>query len=128
MLFWVDAETSSVRLADLAGRRVATVLGRGLFDFGDRDGPLQQALLQHPQGLAVGRRRLFVADTYNHKVKALDLDAGTATTVADEGVGLCEPTAVAWLGGNMIAVTDSGRHRVIVIDTGSGEARPLAWD
>ena len=58
---------------------VTTILGTAglasqrLFTFGDRDGPAAQALLQHPIGVAYHDGALYVADTYNDKVKRIGL-------------------------------------------------------
>src|SRR5690606_28592341 len=44
---------------------VGTAVGAGLFDFGHRDGPADQALLQHPLGVAVlPDGSVAIADTY----------------------------------------------------------------
>ena len=57
-LYFVDSETSSVRSADLdPNGRVATILGLGLFEFGDIDGSDHYVRLQHPPGYNLGRRR-----------------------------------------------------------------------
>ena len=44
-----------------------------LFDFGNRDGALKNALLQHPLGVAWDDDGLWVADTYNNRIKRMDL-------------------------------------------------------
>jgi len=73
MIYFADPESSAVRRAEPGGD-VRTLVGTGLFDFGDRDGAGDDARLQHAQGLAWwGRdRKLLVADTYNHRVKTVD--------------------------------------------------------
>ncbi len=55
----MDSETSSLRYLDRS-RRLHTVIGTGLFDFGYEDGPADRALLQHPLGvLATPELRFF---------------------------------------------------------------------
>ena len=54
-----------------------------LFTFGDRDGPLKSALLQHPLAVVYWRDRLFVADTYNNKIKEIDLNNKTIGSLKD---------------------------------------------
>src|SRR5208282_1381599 len=49
-LYFADSEVSAIRSADLGGR-VETLIGRGLFEFGDIDGPRQIARLQHCIGV-----------------------------------------------------------------------------
>lgn len=85
-LYVADAEASAVREIDLSGERVGTLLGSGLFDYGDRDGAPEQARLQHPQGIAVlDQQTLLIADTYNHKIKAYDLTGRRLTTLIGSG-------------------------------------------
>jgi thiol-disulfide isomerase/thioredoxin len=73
---WVaDSETSALRVVTggLADARVRTVVGAGLFDFGHRDGPADEARLQHPLGVAVAPDgAILVADTYNGAVRRYD--------------------------------------------------------
>lgn len=69
-LYVADSESSAIRAIDLSpAGQVRTIVGTGLFDFGDVDGVGEWAKLQHPQGLSWHKGELLVADTYNHKVK-----------------------------------------------------------
>ncbi len=79
-LYIADPEGSAIRRVHLTEDRVETLIGRGLFDFGDRDGPLASARLQHPLGVGLTGRRVWLADTYNHKLKVIDLDEGRVRT------------------------------------------------
>lgn len=73
-LYFADSEVSSIRTASLKPDGfVGTVVGKGLFDFGDVDGSGDKVRLQHPLGVAWLDGRLYVADTYNHKIKMIDL-------------------------------------------------------
>src|SRR4030081_754564 len=49
------------------------------------DGPADRAGFQQPQGMARSGSTLYVADTENHAVRAIDLEAGVVTTVARAG-------------------------------------------
>src|SRR5438552_16424884 len=71
-LYFADSEVSAVRRIDLAAEQVETLVGRGLFDYGDVDGALADARLQHPLGVTISGEKILVADTYNHKIKELD--------------------------------------------------------
>lgn len=89
ILFVADSEGSSIRAVPLRSEKnVLTVLGTSrlsaerLFTYGDRDGPIPQALLQHPLGVAYRNGQLYIADTYNSKVKELDLKQGVIRTLA----------------------------------------------
>jgi hypothetical protein len=124
-LFFADSETSSIRVFDLADHKVGTLVGRGLFDFGDVDGAPDVALLQHPLGVAAGEGQLYVADTFNNKIKTVDLRGGGTHTLAggDPGV-LCEPGGLA-LAGDFLLVADTNNHRIRAVHTGTGEVRDV---
>ncbi len=80
LLGFVDAETSSLRVlapADRGGVEVATVVGSGLFDWGDRDGSIGEARLQHPTGIAALEHGFVVADTFNHRLRTVHMETGT---------------------------------------------------
>ena len=123
-LFFADAEVSSVRFLDLEQRQVGTLVGKGLFDFGDVDGLGEAVRLQHPLCVAVADGRVWVADTYNHKLKAISLRGGETETVVGPEGELCEPSGLARAGGYLI-VADTGNHRLRVVRARDGAVRDL---
>jgi hypothetical protein len=123
-LYFADAESSAVRWADRSpDGAVGTIVGTGLFDFGDRDGVGDDALLQHPQGLAMHRDgRLLVADSYNDALKWVD----PATRRVETWVrGLHEPAGAA-CGARFAYVADTNAHRIATVDYATGEIGELA--
>ena len=136
-LYVADAEASALRAIDLERGQVHTLAGKGLFDFGDQDGSFEQALLQHVSGIAAdGDGTLFVADTYNHKLKKLDLQTGRVTTLAGDGMPgrgmgtassarLNEPGGLAVVG-NRIYVADTNNDRILVYERAAQILRE--WD
>ncbi len=127
-VFVADSEISSVRVIDLQEGEVRTVVGRGLFDFGDRDGPAGQVLLQHPLDVAVDTNVIYVADTYNNKVKAIAFGSMETRTVLGDGRPgtLHEPGGIAVDRGRVL-VADTNNHRLLRGDpaTGALEELPL---
>ncbi|HEU4641278.1 MAG TPA: alkyl hydroperoxide reductase [Gemmatimonadaceae bacterium] len=110
-LYFTDPESSAVRWSDVdpAGR-VGTIVGTGLFDFGDRDGVGDAALLQHAQGIARHRDgRLLVADSYNDALKWVDPATRAATTWVRD---LHEPGGVA-CAEEYAYVADTNAHRIV---------------
>ena len=71
-LYVSDSESSSIRIMPLdPDGSVETLVGLDLFESGDHDGSVREARLQHPMGLAYKAGRLFLADTYNNRIKTL---------------------------------------------------------
>ena len=123
-LFVADAEDSAVRRIDLEQAQVETLTGTGLFDFGDRDGSFEEAALQHVLGVAaIDAMHLVIADTYNHKIKRLDLEQRKIATLAGTGepgrgkkpYQLNEPGGLAVLN-NLILIADTNNHRIMKYD------------
>ena len=135
-LYFADSEASGIRWAELrADGAVHTALGRGLFEFGDQDGRGDEVRLQHPLGVAWHEGRLYVADTYNHKVKVVDPEARTAATLLGTGeAGLedgaaprfDEPGGVSAAGGRLY-VADTNNHAVRVADPAAGTVRTVTF-
>ncbi len=127
-LYFADSEVSAVRRIDMAAEQVETLVGRGLFDFGDVDGDAKRARLQHPLGVAAWGAKVLVADTYNHKIKELDPEARTIRTLHGDGkpgtdrgdaLALFEPGGLHAAGGDLY-VADTNNHRVVRVALSSG--------
>lgn len=120
-LYTADPESSSIRAIDLAGGRVSTLVGRGLFQFGFRDGPAGKALLQHAEGLTWMNGSLYIADTFNNALRRLDLKSDEITTVAKH---LAQPQAVAALTSDTLLVAESNGDRVVAVHLPDGKVTP----
>ena len=132
-LYVADSEISSVRRVSLGLEpEVSTVCGSGdLFGFGDRDGVGDDVLLQHPLGIAARDDVLYVADSFNHKVKRVDPRSRECRTLfgglqrlpetAPEP-GLWEPEGLT-VAGRELLVADTNNHRIVAYDLESGARR-----
>jgi thiol-disulfide isomerase/thioredoxin len=117
-LYVADCEVSAVRRVPLDGKgRVDTLVGTGLFDFGDVDGTGKEAKLQHAIGVFYHDNKLFVADTYNSKIKMLDLKDQTISTFAGSPKEpiFNEPAGLSFANGKLY-VADTNAHRIRVVD------------
>lgn len=130
-LYVADPEASAIRRMSLIGRpTVETLVGRGLFDWGDADGFGHAVRLQHPMGLALDGL-LHVSDTYNHRIKHMDVATRQVAALAGTGTAghvdgpfgrarfqLPEGLAVR---GRHLFVADAGNHAIRVCDLGARE-------
>jgi sugar lactone lactonase YvrE len=137
-LYFADSESSAIRVADLTADRVATLVGQGLFEFGDRDGQWTSSLLQHPLAVAASADAVYVADAYNNKVKVLDLHARSVRALAGsgdahlrdgQGTDACfwEPGGLS-LAGRRLYVADTNNHAIRWVDAATGEVGTVAVD
>ncbi|WLQ07819.1 NHL domain-containing thioredoxin family protein [Arthrobacter oryzae] len=120
---WVaDSETSALRklvIGDDGTVTVESAVGKGLFDFGFRDGPAEEARLQHPLGVTVlPDGSVAIADTYNGAVRRYDPASGTVSTLAR---GLSEPSDVIvdhthTAGAEpLLVVVEANKHQLIYV-------------
>ncbi len=114
-IFVLDSESSSVRAIDVKKGQVRTVVGKDLFEFGDVDGDRERARFEHPLGLAYAAGALWVADTFNAKLKRVDLEerrdhqrARRARPIDAELM----PSGLAVVNGALL-VADTDHHRVL---------------
>lgn len=139
-LYVADSESSTVRAVSLGDEMNPTrtlaggdgVMAENLFAFGDRDGRGAKAKFQHPLAVLADEQRgvVFVADSYNHKIKTVD-GSGVARTFCgkgkpgfSDGVGASaefwEPSGLAFSGDHKtiyVADTNNGAIRMIDVDS-----------
>jgi thiol-disulfide isomerase/thioredoxin len=133
-LYFADSEDSSIRAADLDPKgAVTTIVGGDLFEFGDRDGKGLEARLQHPLGVAYHNGVLYVADTYNNKIKIVSpkdrasksfLGTGKAGLEDGESARFDEPGGVSVAGGKLY-IADTNNHAVRVADLATRRVETL---
>lgn len=122
-VYFADSESNGIRWAETAEEgTVGTIVGIGLFDFGDVDGSGDDVRLQHPQGLAVHPNGgLLVADSYNDCIKHVDPNSRTSTTWVR---GLSEPSGIS-CSATHAYVADTNSHRVMVANLATREMSEL---
>lgn len=135
ILYFADSESSSIRAANLNTSQTETLAGppmNDLFAFGDTDGGFGDSRLQHPLAV-VGNNDglLYVADTYNSKIKLLDpIKKDLKTLFGQAGLGgfrdgiateaqFDEPGGLAYANGKLY-VADTNNHAIRVIDLAAG--------
>ena len=139
-LYVADSENHRIRAVDLASadKTVSTIAGSGTA--GHADGAGAAAQFKTPIGLAVSGTTLYVADSENHRIRAVDLAsadktvstiAGSGTAGHADGAGAAAqfktPIGLA-VSGTTLYVADSENHRIRAIDITSGTVRDIAGD
>jgi thiol-disulfide isomerase/thioredoxin len=125
-LYVADSEVSGVRMiTGVQGREpmVRTIVGEGLFEFGDHDGKGAAVRLQHCLGVAYGNGHLYIADTYNNKIKACVPRTHSVHTLVgahkagdgDNPPHFYQPGGVS-VAGPELYVADTNNHKIRVVD------------
>lgn len=127
-----DSGSSSLRL--LGESEVSALIGPvdGLFDFGEADGPAATARFQYPMGVATTGEIIWVADTFNHRIRGIDPNSGQVTTLAGSEAGwqdgneplFTTPTGIDAADGSLY-LADTGNHSIRRLDMTTGETETL---
>lgn len=139
-LYVADSEGSSIRKVPIASKGEVTTVagtsdlpsGQSLFAFGDVDGVGKEARFQHPLDVLYHDGSLYVADSYNHKIKRINAAKREVTTFIGNGkpgtglspAQLSEPAGLSVAKGKLF-VADTNNHRVCVVDLKSGAMTEL---
>src|SRR5207249_7490894 len=95
------------------------------------DGVGPKVRLQHALGVAVKDGKLYVADTYNSKIKIIDPATQECKTFVGEPGGWLsastfnEPGGLSFAG-NKLYIADTNGHRIRVVDLATREVTTLA--
>ena len=123
-LYVADSESNIIRQIDLKAKNVKTLIGGDLFEFGDTDGAGDKARLQHPLGVVAAGKSVYIADTYNHKIKILNPVSRSVRTFAGNGktgaennlkAAFYEPGGISAASGKLF-VSDTNNHSIRVVD------------
>jgi DNA-binding beta-propeller fold protein YncE len=126
-LYIADCEVSAIRTMPLVGRgNVRTIVGAGLFEFGDVNGQGNQVRLQHALGVIHHKGKLYVADSYNHKIKVIDPATRTCSTFLGDEPGTFDEPGGLYLAGDKLYVADTNAHRIRVVDMKTKEVSTLS--
>lgn len=141
-LYFADSESSTIRLADFENDLVSVVSGtteNSLFDFGDIDGELGTNRLQHALGIeGAPDGTLYIADTYNSRIKIIPAgETGTQTLAGLGGAGgyadgpakqaqFDEPGGLSYAEG-ILYIADTNNHVIRMIDLAAGAVDTLVF-
>lgn len=125
-LYIADQSNNRVRMIDLATEIIITVAGTGISGFNGDGMPAAEASLAGPSGLAVGLDgTLYIADTFNGRIRAVDSTTGTISTAVGDGGeyryqgpteassrSLSRPSGIALDRDGNLLITDSDNHLI----------------
>jgi sugar lactone lactonase YvrE len=121
-----DGGHQIIRKVDFVTGIITTVAGNGTFAFSGDNGPATSASLWAPFGVANDiSGNLYIADTYNNRIRKVTAATGIITTVAD---GLNTPTSVAVDKTGNLYIADAYNHRILKVAAGTGTITTLAGD
>lgn len=132
-LYIADQSNNRVRAVDLKTGIIRTVAGMGSAAY-DGDGkPASESSLAGPSGLAVAAGTLYIADTFNSRIRSVDLITGLIATAAGDGgsyryqspddppsSSVSRPSGIALDRDGNLFLTDSDSHLIRRWDRATG--------
>lgn len=129
-LYLADTGHHRILECDLNGR-IQRQFGSGAYDF--LDGGAGVAAFRRPQGLALQRETLFVADTGNHALRRIDLRTGEVSTLCGNGdapsqvgTAVIDQPCGLQVSSSHLYVAMSGDNRICAYDLSKGELETIA--
>jgi DNA-binding beta-propeller fold protein YncE len=134
VLYIADQSNHRVRAIDLASGLICTVAGTGAATYNGDGIPAAEAALAGPSGLALADDgTLYIADTFNGRIRAIDPATGLIRTVVGDGstyryqgadglpsASLSRPSGIALDRESNLFITDSDNHVVRRWDSTTG--------
>src|SRR5439155_52740 len=127
-------------MISIAPGTITTIAGTGDPGCSGDGGPALKACLNEPKSITVAGRGLYIADTFNHRVRRVDAATGTIWTLAGTGTArssgdggpatkamLNEPVALALdEQRDLLYIADLANYRVRVVDLETGRITTYA--
>ncbi|HWV15211.1 MAG TPA: hypothetical protein VN030_07245 [Cellvibrio sp.] len=135
-IYGVDYNRSAIYKVVIASG-VETLLAGSEGHTGDADGVGPMANFNRPYGIAMDGTHLYVADSYNHSIRKVNIASRQVTTLAgksgvlgaSDGLGIAarfaEPSSITCDGKNLY-IADTQNHSIRKLELSSGEVTTLA--
>ena len=138
-IYIADTDNQRIRKVDATTHTITTVTGNGTAGYSGDGGAATSASLDYPYGVAVdGAGNLYIADTFNQRIRKVDASTHDISTVAGNGTAgysgdggaatsaiLDHPHGVAVDGAGNLYIADEGNQRIRKVDT-SGNISTVA--
>lgn len=112
-MYIADTYNNVIRKISASNNKMSTLAGSG--SYGDKNGGASGAEFALPKGVAVSGSTVYVADTYNNKVKKIS--EGTVSTLVESGLSLPEGLTVR---GSTLYISDTGNNAIKRVSTSGG--------
>jgi len=117
-IYIADTYNNVIRRINTSNK-ISTLAGSG--SYGDKTGSNSSAEFALPKGVAVSGDTIFVADTYNHKIKKIS--GGKVTTLVSED--LSYPEGI-YVDGSTLYIADTGNDKIKKVSTSGGTVATIA--
>lgn len=125
-LYIADQSNNRIRMLDLDSGVITTVAGTGDSGYNGDGMPAVESALAGPSGLALDQEgNLYIADTFNGRIRMIDRNTGFISTVAGDGAefryergvnepsqALARPYGIAMTPQGHVLITDSDHHLI----------------
>ena len=132
--FVAELNNNRIRKVAAATGTITTVAGNGMAAYSGDGGPATSAELNYPSGVDVDSAgNLYIADTSNNRIRKVDVNTGTITTVAGNGsqgyagdggaatsAELNQPGGVRVDSAGNLFIADTANHVVRKVVAGTG--------
>ena len=137
---FISSRSDRVRKVAVGSGTIATVAGNGVSGFAGDGGLATAARLSDPQGITLDAAgNLYIADTFNWRVRRVDQATQIITTVAGEGTSgfsgdgglataaqLDQPSGVAVDAAGNLYIADRANHRIRRVDASTSVITTIA--
>lgn len=134
-LYIADTYNHKIRKIEITTGAVTTLAGSGMQ--GSSDGTGAAASFYRPYDITTDGAHLYVADTYNHKIRKIEITTGVVTTLAGSGplagsadgtgaaAGFFMPSGIT-ADGTYLYVADTDNHKIRKIEIATAVVTTLA--
>ena len=111
-VFIADTLNHCIRKIDVGTGKISILAGTGQPGFSGDGGPALQARLNEPSGIALDNQdNIYIADTFNNRVRLVNVQSGIITSLTSEGE-LLNPYDIAVDEQGKVYIADSLHHQI----------------
>jgi sugar lactone lactonase YvrE len=141
-LYIADTGNHRIRKLNLTTSIITTIAGNGTQGYSGDLGPATSAAIDSPTGIALdASSNLYLADTHNHRIRAINASTGVITTIAGTGspgfsgdttaataANLALPHGLTSDSAGNLYLADTANHRIRRIDATTGIITTVVGD